>query len=192
MWPGWHQLERASMMADLPPDALPITFAAVQMLFASDLQWERLQATLDAPHGSLPINAAWVIDAHFFLVAADNARDRLSIWADALDDDEARGLAARLDNSDVKEFRHHQEHLEERMPGGKHAEMARLSAPGNAMIRIEAGGGVTAMNSLSNRRLLSFGQGEVDLLAAHTTVIEVVGDLLRWLQARSRFQGSSR
>lgn len=130
------------------------------------------------------------IDAHFFLVAADNARDRLSIWADALGDDEARALAARLDNNDVKEFRHHQEHLEERMPGGKHAEMAKLSAPGNAMIRIEAGGGVIAMNNLSDRRYLSFGQGEVDLAAAHATIIEVVGDLLRWLQARPRFQGS--
>lgn len=61
MWPGWQQLERASAMADLPHDALPITFAAVQMLFAADLQWERFQATLDAPHGSLPINAAWVL-----------------------------------------------------------------------------------------------------------------------------------
>jgi hypothetical protein len=187
MWPGWQRLERAFLMADLPNEVFPLSLATVQMLFGADVQWDRFQKALDAEPNATPIAGAWMVDAHFFLVAVDNARDRLTAWAEAVDDDEARRLAARLINDDVKAFRHHQEHLEERMPGGKNEQLAKLSAPGNAMIRIEGSGSAIAMNNLRERRFLSFGGGEVDLAAARATVIEVASDLLRWLQARSRF-----
>lgn len=186
MWSGWKQLESAAALAEMPHESLPACYASIQMLFGADLQWNRFKAALDAPWGSLPL-AAWVVEAHFFLVAADNARDRLTVWAASVDEDEARGLAARLDNEQVKRFRHHQEHLEERMPGGRHEREAKLSSPGNAMIHLEAGGTAFAMNNLLDGRLLQFGDGEVDLAAAHAVIIDVAVDLLSWLEARSRF-----
>jgi hypothetical protein len=187
MWPEWQRLELASVMANVPNDVLPLRVASLQMLFAADVQWDRFQKALDAEPNGAVIVSVWMADAHFFLVAADNARDRLTVWAEAVDDDEPRRLAARLINDDVRAFRNHQEHLEERVPGGKNEQLARLSAPGNAMIRIEGSGSAISMNNLRERRFLSFGDGEVDLAAAHATVIEVAGDLLRWLEARSRF-----
>lgn len=58
------------------------------------------------------------------------------------------------------------------------------------MIHIEGSGSVVAMNSLRDRRFLSFGDREVDLAAAHAAVIKVARDLLGWFQARSRFPGT--
>ncbi len=157
------------------------------MMFAADLEWDRFQDALDAGRSAAPVGAAWMVDVHFFLVAADNARDRLAAWAKVIDEGEAQSLAVRLDNEDVKAFRHHQEHLEERMPGGKREAEARMSAPGDSMIRIEGQGSVVVMNNLRDRRFLSFGDREVDLAAAHATILGVADDLLRWFRARSRF-----
>jgi hypothetical protein len=187
MWSGWKDLERASAMADAPFDSLPSAYATIEMLYATDLQWDRFQAAATAPFGTLPISAAWAVEAHLFLVAADNARDRSAVWAEAVEDDEALALAARLDNPDVKAFRHHQEHLEERMPGRAREHLAQLSAPGNAMIHLEGDARAFVMNNLRDGRHLSFGDSEIDLTAAHVAVIQVAGGMHKWFTARSRF-----
>jgi hypothetical protein len=189
MWPGWSKLQRAAATADLPMETLPGCLSGIEMLFAADLQWDRFLAAARIgleQWGSAPVFTQWLIEAHFFLVAADNAGDRLIAWARAVGDAELIGIVDRLRIEGVKEFRHHQEHLEERMPGGRHESKAQLSAPGNDMIRIEGGGSVFAMNNLIDNRL-TFGDGEVDLAATHSTIIEVASDLLRALEARSRF-----
>jgi hypothetical protein len=183
VWDKWAALQRASAMAEVPFDAFPALHAGIVMLYGADLQWDRFQQALRADR-ELP--SRWSVEMHFFLIAADNARDRLVLWGSRVADAEATGILSRLDVPGLKDFRHHQEHLEERLPGGRRERLAQLPAPGNSMIRVEAGE-VFAFNNLSDGRYLHFGQGVLDLRDVHQSIVETASRLLEWLERRSRF-----
>jgi hypothetical protein len=182
VWDKWAALQRASVIAEVPFDALPALHAGIEMLYGADLQWDRFKQALSAER-ELPYR--WSVEMHFFLIAADNARDRLVLWGSKVADAEVTGILARLDVPGLKDFRHHQEHLEERLPGGPRDRLAQLPAPGNSMIRVEAGE-VFAFNYLSDGRYLHFGQEVLDVRHVHQSIVETGSHLLEWLEGRSR------
>ncbi len=192
MWDGWDGLFQASALAGLPLDSLPILSAGLEMLLAVDLEWERFLAAVEAsqpgPKGRWPLRALDMkrpfLEAHFLLVAADNARDRLIVWAEALGDDGAREIVSALDVQVVKDFRNHQEHLEERFRGGRRQGKSRVPAPGDDIYRVAEGAEVFSTNNLLNRRFLMFGAQRIDLQAVAETAVRVASELLLWLQGR--------
>jgi hypothetical protein len=183
VWTEWQRLKDAVDTAQMPAAARPIAGASVEMMMGADLQWARFRASLSAPWRSIQRDV-WLVEAHFFLIAADNARNRLAVWATMAKDDDARALAARLRNDRVRAFRNHQERVGQPTPGAQRKRQATLDAPGNTFV-IEAGLIVRADDLVGH--VLSFGDTDVDLAAVHEQVLGVAIDLLRWLQARSRF-----
>lgn len=188
MWSLWDELFRALVLARLRPDSHILLSAGLEMLLAADLQADRFHDALEqsrpgpANAWPLPILAMKrpFLEAHFLLIAADNARDRLTVWA-GMEEARASEIVEQLDVPGLKDFRNHQEHLEERFPGGKRQGKSRVRAPGNDVFHVAEGGEVFSANNLVNGRYLMFGAAQVDLQAVAASAVRVAQELLAWL-----------
>jgi len=172
MWDRWSELGQAFFIADLPFEAAPHASATTDMLFAVDLQWDRFTAASDArrarPTSDSPSPGnLWMIELHFMFVAAVGAVKRKERLVEVVDDPEFTALFVPLDSGALRAFRNHQEHMDERLPGGKREGRALLSAPGNDMIALAEGTSAYAVNNLTNGRYLSFGDDEIDIVEVH-------------------------
>ncbi len=92
------------------------------------------------------------------------------VWAEAVATTRPAPSPRASRTPAVKTFGHHQEHLEERIPGGKKERLAHVSAQGKNRAAFQQDS-VFAANNLEDGRFVSFGNGRVETPA--------LGSLLR-------------
>lgn len=174
MWTHLQTVAALSRKGDLAP-----LLCGIEMLRAAELQFERFRDALSDRDWM----GRWAVEVHFFLVAAYNASQRLAGWAKSAEEKGSReAIRGLTELKELAEFRHHQEHLEERFPGGRRENRSRLSAPGNETIRIEGEGSVISINNLENGRFLTFGNEKLDLLKVNAIIVATAERLARYLQ----------